>query len=153
MQTFGVNLRSYPTSINMIMLCMGPCSCRGVCSSNMCTSSKHTYSPSNETMKILHLLDPLAKVNFPPFIDDFHLETKVTLDQDTFVFALVCSPHLSSSDPSNMVYKLLWDCFVPYDFVSDFNFFFEVCGHIARGHVPPLTSHFLFTSRLLMLEK
>jgi hypothetical protein len=50
---------------------------------------------------------PLAEVDFPPFIDDLHLETKVILDQKTFVFALVCSPHLFFGGPSSMVYDLL----------------------------------------------
>jgi hypothetical protein len=58
-------------------------------------------------MRVIHLLHPLVEVDFPPFFDDFHLETKVILDQEAFVFALVRSPHLSSNGPSNMVYELL----------------------------------------------
>ncbi len=36
--------------------------------------------------------------------------------------------------------------------MNDFDLFFEVCGHIARGHVPLLVLRLLFTSRFLMLE-
>jgi hypothetical protein len=37
--------------------------------------------------------------------------------------------------------------------VSGFNLFIEVCGHSARGHVPPLVSCLLFAFRFLTLEK
>jgi hypothetical protein len=52
-----------------------------------------------------------------------------------------------------MVYELLRDYFVLDDFVSGFDLFFEVCGHIAQGHVPLLVSHFLFTFWFIVLEK
>jgi hypothetical protein len=52
-----------------------------------------------------------------------------------------------------MVYEFLWDCFVPNDFASAFDFFFEICRHIAHGHVPPSISHLLVASQLLALEK
>jgi hypothetical protein len=65
---------------------------------------------------------------------------------------LAHSSYLSSSGPSDMVYELLWDYFVPNDSTSGFNFFFKVCGHIVQGHVPPLLC-LLSTSWLLTLEK
>jgi hypothetical protein len=47
----------------------------------VCALTPNTsVAPSDETMGILRLLHPLAKVDFAPFVDDFHLETKVTLD-------------------------------------------------------------------------
>ncbi len=52
-----------------------------------------------------------------------------------------------------MVYELLRDCFVLDDFASGFNLFFEVCGHIVQGHIPPSISRSFSTSRLLVLEK
>jgi hypothetical protein len=52
-----------------------------------------------------------------------------------------------------MVYHLLRDCFAPNDFANGFNFFFEICGHIIQGHVPPSISPSFSTSQLLMLEK
>jgi hypothetical protein len=48
---------------------------------------------------------------------------------------------------------LLWDCFVPDDFASGFNIFFEIHGYITCGHVLPLVSHLLIASQLLVLEK
>jgi hypothetical protein len=36
-------------------------------------------APFDKTMRILHLLHPLAEVDIPPFVDDFHREIKVIL--------------------------------------------------------------------------
>jgi hypothetical protein len=74
----------------------------------ICTLAPSTHvAPSNETIGVLCLLHPLAKVDFPPFIDDFHLETKDTLYQEAFVYVLVCSLHISFGGVSHMVYELL----------------------------------------------
>jgi hypothetical protein len=73
---------------------------------------------------------------------------KVILNWVTFISTLACSPHLSS-----MVYEFLQDCFVPDDSMNGFDLFFEVCGHIVWGHIPPLISCLFFASRLLVLEK
>ncbi len=56
-----------------------------------------------------------------------------------------CSPRFSSNGPLGMVYELLQDCFVPNDFANGFDHFFELCGHIVQGHVPPLVLHLLST--------
>jgi hypothetical protein len=66
----------------------------------------------------------------PPFVDDFHLETKVTLNHKTFIFALAHSPCFSSDGPLGTVYEFLQNYFVLDDYVSGFNLFFEICGHI-----------------------
>ncbi len=66
---------------------------------------------------------------------------------------LVRSSHLSSDDLSDMVDELLYDCFVLDDFVSGFDLFFEICGHIVQRHVLPSLLHLLFAFRLLTLEK
>jgi hypothetical protein len=47
------------------------------------------------------------RLTFPPFVNDFHSKTKVTLDWETFISTLACSPHLSSIGSSNMMYELL----------------------------------------------
>jgi hypothetical protein len=39
-----------------------------------------------------------------------------------------------------MAYELLWDCFVPNDFVNVFDYFLKICKHVTHGHVPPLIS-------------
>ncbi len=70
---------------------------------------------------------------------------EVTLDQETFVSTLACSPRFSFDGPSNMVYEFLRIFFISNDFADGFNLFFKVCGHIIQGHVSPLFSHLFFT--------
>jgi hypothetical protein len=55
--------------------------------------------PFNNTKAAFHL-HPLAKVDLPPFVDDFRLETKITLNQEAFIFIIACSPNLSFGGPS-----------------------------------------------------
>jgi len=57
-------------------------------------------------MRVVCFLHPPTEVDFPPFVNDFHLETKVILDWEAFVFALVHSTHLSFGGLSSMVYEL-----------------------------------------------
>jgi hypothetical protein len=70
---------------------------------------KTHVAPLTETIATLRHLHPLPKVDLPLFVDNFHLETDLVLDRKAFIFALTCSPHLSSDGPSSMVYELLWD--------------------------------------------
>jgi len=46
-------------------------------------------APLNKTTIILHLVQPLTKVDLPHFVDDFHPEIVVTLDWKAFIFALL----------------------------------------------------------------
>jgi hypothetical protein len=107
----------------------------------------------NETLGVVCLLHPLAKVNLPLFVNDFHPKIEVTLNQDAFNFDFVFLSHFSLDGPSSMVHELLRNYFVPNDSTSGFNLFFEVCGHITQGHVPLSISHLFFRSQLLMLKK
>ncbi len=60
---------------------------------------------------------------------------------------MACSPPLSFGGlSSNMMYELLQDYFILDDFGNGFDFFFEVCGHIAHGHVPPFVLCLLVAS-------
>jgi hypothetical protein len=104
-------------------------------------------------MGVFCLFHPPAKIDFPPFVDDFHPKTEVTLDHETFVSTSAHSPHLFPNVFSGMMYELLQDCFVLDDYANAFDLFFKVCGHIARGRVPPLIQRLLSTFRFLALEK
>jgi hypothetical protein len=81
--------------------------------------------PSNDTITTLCFLHPLVIIDLPPFVNDFHLQTKVILNRKTFIFTLAHSPHLSSSGPSSMVYELLQDYSIPKDSTNGFDLFFE----------------------------
>jgi hypothetical protein len=43
------------------------------------------------------------RLTFPPFVNDFHPKTKVTLDWETFISTLARLPRLSSTSSSNMI--------------------------------------------------
>ncbi len=120
----------------------------------MCALASNILAiPSNETTIAFCLLYPFAKVDFLTFVNDFYLETKVTLDQETFISILARSTHLSFCNPSGiLVYELLQDFFIPNDYANRFYIFFEVCEHIICDHVPPSISCLLVTSRLLTLD-
>jgi hypothetical protein len=81
------------------------------------------------------------------------LKLKVILDQEAFIFTLVCSPHLYSNDPLGMVYEFLQNYFFPNDSANGFDFFFEIHGHIVQGQVPPSDSRLFFSFQILTLEK
>jgi hypothetical protein len=108
---------------------------------------------SVETIMALHHLHPLVNVELPLFVDDFHLETNLTLDRKTFIYTLTHSPCLSSNNPLILVYELLQDYFVFEDFTNDFDLIFEICEHITHGHVPPSISHLFIASQLLASKK
>jgi len=87
-------------------------------------------------------LHPLAEVDLPPFVDNFHPKIDV-LDREAFISTLTRSSCLSSNSPSNMVYELFQEYFVLNDFVSGFDIFLKICMHIVHGHVPPSVSRLL----------
>jgi hypothetical protein len=78
-------------------------------------------APLVETITTLCHFYALVKVNLPLFINDFHLEMDFILDKEANIYVLMCSPCLSFSSPSSMVYELLWDSFVPDDFINGFD--------------------------------
>ncbi len=120
----------------------------------MRTLAHNTYvAPSVETITALWHFHLLAAVDLLPFVDDFHPERNFVLNRKAFISMLPCSPCLSFDSLSNMVYELLKDCFVLNNCTSGFDFFFEICGHIVCGNVPPLVSHLLVASQLFTLEK
>jgi len=80
-------------------------------------------APSAKTITTLRHFHPLAEVDLPPFVNNFHPKMDLVLDRKAFIYALTHSPCLSSSGPLGMVYELLRHCFVPDDFTSGFDFF------------------------------
>jgi len=98
-----------------------------------CALSSSTCSPIWQDHNSLLFFPSTCWGWFSPFIDDFHPKMEVTLDWEAFIYVLVYSPYLFSSDLSPMVYEFRQDYFVPNDFVSGFNLFFYVCGHIVRS--------------------
>ncbi|KAL2630334.1 hypothetical protein R1flu_015020 [Riccia fluitans] len=52
-----------------------------------------------------------------------------------------------------MVFELLRDCFIPEDFASGFDLLFQLCTHVAQGHLSLAAARLLGPSRLLAIEK
>jgi hypothetical protein len=89
----------------------------------ICALSLNTPpTPFNKTTRVFCFLQQLVEVDLPPFIDDFHLEMEVTLNQRAFIYVLVYSSCFSSNGFSPMVYEFWQDCFVPNDFANDFQY-------------------------------
>jgi len=57
----------------------------------MCALAPNTFvAPSTKTIVTLCHLHPLAKVDLPPFVNNFHPETNLVLEKETFIFTLTC---------------------------------------------------------------
>jgi hypothetical protein len=69
-------------------------------------ASDFLATPLIETIATLHHFHPLIEVDFPPYVNDFHLKMFV-LDREAFIFALTHSPCLSFGSVSGMVYEFL----------------------------------------------
>jgi len=130
---FGVNFRSYPTFINIIMLCTCLCSCKGIWIAHALASNT-PITPFDKTVGVLRLLHPLVEVDIALFIDDFHYDMEVILNQKALIFPLVCSPHFSFGGLLSMVYEFLQDYFVLDDSTSGFDLFFKnMCAHCSKS--------------------
>jgi hypothetical protein len=64
-------------------------------------------APLAQTIMTFHHFYPLAEVDLPPFVEDFHPKMDFFLDRETFIYVLTRSPHLSSGSLSNIVYEFL----------------------------------------------
>jgi hypothetical protein len=63
--------------------------------------------PFDEIMTTFCLFHALADVDLLFFVNDFHIKTKVILNQEVLFPALAHSPHFSFNNPLSMVYELL----------------------------------------------
>jgi hypothetical protein len=61
--------------------------------------------------------------------------------------------HLLASGPSRMIFEHLWDYFHLIDSTNGFPLLFQLCFHIAQGHIPPQIAHVLATTHLLTVTK
>jgi hypothetical protein len=74
----------------------------------VCALAPNTFTiPLIKAIVTFRHLHSLAEVDFPPFVNDFHLKTNFILDKKAFIFTLARSPCLLFSSPLGMVYELL----------------------------------------------
>jgi hypothetical protein len=88
----------------------------GVCLSSVCIGALapwHSCNPFKWNHCNPSPFHPLAEVDLPPFVNDFHLKMNLVLDWKTFIFVLTHSSCLSSNGHSGVVYEFLWDLFCP----------------------------------------
>jgi hypothetical protein len=64
-------------------------------------------APLAKTITTLFHFHPLAEVDLPPFVEDFHPKMDLNLDRETFIYALTRSICFSFGSLSSMVYELL----------------------------------------------
>jgi hypothetical protein len=78
---------------------------------------------------------------------------EVTLNWHAFIFSLIRSPCFFFPITFQVWCMSFTRLFCPKWFHEWLRLFFEVCGYIVQGHVPPSISHWFFASWLLTLEK
>jgi hypothetical protein len=61
--------------------------------------------------------------------------------------------HFSASGPFGTVFEHLQNYFHLKDLASGFFQLFQLCFHIAQGHIPPQIAHVLGTTHLLTMTK
>jgi len=150
---FRIDFKSYPISINMIMPCIGLCSCNGIIQTVHALALNTPIAPSDETMRVFCLLHLLAKVDFPPFIDDFHLETKVTSNQKNIYLYFGLFTTFFFRWPLKYGVWTFTKLFCPkwlYEWLQPL--FLNIWAHCSRS-CSTFTIAFTFTSQFLALEK
>jgi hypothetical protein len=95
-------------------------------------------TPTTKTIINFRHFHPLAEVDLPFVINNFHPNTNIFLDKEAFIFALAHSPHFSFGDPLSIVYEFLRNYFFPNDSTNGFDIFLKICKHIIHDHVLPL---------------
>jgi len=60
-------------------------------------------------------------------------------------------PHLLPTSHSGMVFEHFWDYFHSENLVSGFPQLFQLCFHIAQGHIPPQIACILGMAHLLAM--
>jgi len=61
--------------------------------------------------------------------------------------------HLSTNGPLRMVFEHPWDYFHPKDSASGFLLLFQLCFHIAQGHIPPQIARVFGGACILVMTK
>jgi hypothetical protein len=73
----------------------------------VCALAPNTFTaPLVDTIVAPHHFHPLAKVDLPPFVNNFHLKMDVVLNRKAFIFVLTHFLCLSSISFLGMVYEL-----------------------------------------------
>jgi hypothetical protein len=116
-------------------------------------SSNHFNNPIQWNHGSLLPSSPISKSQPPPFCKWFSSKNGCYFKLGGFYFCFgmfIMSFILQSFKYGVWGFTRL---FCPRWFFEWLPIFFNVCGHIVHGHVPPFVSHLLVTSQLLVLQK
>jgi hypothetical protein len=87
------------------------------------------------------------------FLENYELDQDFELFFDFLKLTFQSMPHLSVIGLFRMVFEHLQRCFHPEDSMSEFPQLFQLCFHIAKGHIAPQIAHVLSTVCLLTMNK
>jgi hypothetical protein len=90
---------------------------------------------------------------FPFFLEDYELDQDFKLSSNSFKLTFQCMSHLSTSAPFGIIFEHLVNYFHPEDFASGFPQLFQLCFHIAQGHIPPQIACVFGVAHLLTMAK
>jgi hypothetical protein len=114
------------------------------------------FSPtptSYDTTPIFTTLHLKSNGYFTFFLEDLELNQDFKLSSDSFKLAFQRMSHLSRIGPFGMVFEHFWDYFHREDSTSGFFQLFQLCSHIAQGHIPPQITRVLGVAHLLAMTK
>jgi hypothetical protein len=90
---------------------------------------------------------------FPFFWEDYELDQDFELSSNFFKLAFQFMPNPSTSGPFSIVFEHLRDYFHPKDFANGFPLLFQLCSHIAQGHISCWIVDILGAARFLTMTK
>jgi hypothetical protein len=89
---FKNGTKSYSTSINMIELCTGTCSCRGICSNSACIGPQHSCSPISWEHCGPSPSSSISWSWLPPFCQQFSSKNESCFGQNVATLTLGLRP-------------------------------------------------------------
>jgi hypothetical protein len=113
------------------------------------------FSPalmSSHTTLAFTTLHPKLNGYFPIFFKNYELDQDIELSSNSFKLAFQCMPHLLTSGRFGTIFEHLQICFHPKDLVSAF-LQFQLCFHIAHGHIHPHITRVFKVACLLATTK
>jgi hypothetical protein len=87
------------------------------------------------------------------FLENYEPNQAFELSFDFFKLAFQHMPHLSTSGHFGMVFEHLQNCFHLYDSTNGFLRLFQLCFHIAQGHILRQITHVVVVPCLLAMIK
>jgi hypothetical protein len=108
---------------------------------------------SFDTTSIFITLHPESNGYYSFFFKDYEPNHDIELFFNSFKLAFQHMPHLSTSGLCGVFFEHLWKCFHVEDLTNGFPQSFQLCFHIAHGHIPPQIACVLGVACFLTMTK